>query len=187
MVAEGAALSGSWRSRFRSRPCMGTSGMNPSCHGRPCGHRCHTDRNPCIPRRRLPASTGPSATACRQTAGHQGRNGRTRRHPVGSSLLRRPTAAHGAARAARGPEGAVAAAGGTASPASAAAWGQAAGASRRRRRRACGPPGIDSPFDPAAAEASTSPLSSSSQRRLYEASAAAANRMRAAKPTLRRL
>jgi len=102
VVAEGAALSGSWRSRFRSRPCMGTSGMNPSCHGRPCGHRCHTDRNPCIPRRRLPASTGPSATACRQTAGHQGRNGRTRRHPVGSSLLRRPTAAHGAARAARG-------------------------------------------------------------------------------------
>lgn len=187
VVAEGAALDGFWRSRFRSRPCKGTSGMNPSCHGRPCGHRRHTDRrNPCIPRPHPPPSTGPSATACRQAAGHQGRSGRTRRHPVGSSLLRRPTAAPGAARAASGPAGAVAAEGGTVSPASAAAWGRAAGAGRPRRR-ACGPPGTDSPFDPAAAEASTAPLSSSSQRRLYQAPAAAANHMRAAKPTLERL
>jgi hypothetical protein len=88
VVAEGAALDGFGRSRFRSHPCMGTSGTNPSCHGRPCGHRRHTDRNPCIARRRPPASIGPSATACRQAAGRQGRSGRTRRRPVGSSLLK---------------------------------------------------------------------------------------------------
>jgi hypothetical protein len=84
----------------------------------------------------------------------------------GHAYLRRPTSAPGAARAAHGPAEVVVATGGTASPTSAATLGRAAGAGRLRRRRACGPPGKNSPFDPAAAEASTVPLSSSPQLRL---------------------
>jgi hypothetical protein len=78
----------------------------------------------------------------------------------GHAYLRRPTSALGAARAAHGPADVVVAMGGTASPTSAEALGRAAGAGRLRRRRACDPPGTNTPFDPAAVEASTAPLSS---------------------------
>jgi hypothetical protein len=105
----------------------------------------------------------------------------------GQAYLRRPTSAPAAARATHGPAEVVVATGGTSSPASAAALGQATGAGRLRRHRSCGPPCTNSSFDPATAEASTAPLSSSPQLRLCQPPAAASNRMHVAKPTLRRL